>query len=116
MIFMFNDFNAEFEILENNKDLQKDVNKYLIKEGLNPSLKGFKYFSDIVVISLVKKKYSKTFMCDLFPFIAHKYKIKEFSVQRQLRYTITLASQEGHIPYKLYQKIWFDFKMGKEKN
>lgn len=106
------DYNIEYEILQENQELQKQVNEFLIKEGVNPSLKGFKYFSDIVTISLVKKKYSKSFMCELYPFIAHKYNIKEYSVQRQLRYTITIASTKGIVPEKLYQKIWFHFKMG----
>lgn len=110
---MFEDFSAEYEILEKNKELQNEINKYLINQGINPALKGFKYFSDIVTISLVKKKYSKTFMYELFPFIAHKYNIKEYSVQRQLRYAITLTNDEGYIPEQLYQKIWLDFKMGK---
>lgn len=106
-----NDYNVEYEILNENQELQNKVNNFLINEGINPSLKGFKYFSDIVTISLVKKNYSKTFMSELFPFIAYKYGIKEYSVQRQLRYTITLSSRDGTLPEKLYQKIWFNFKV-----
>lgn len=107
-------FEEEFKILEKNKELQKDVNEYLMQKGYNPSLKGFQYFSDIATIGLTKKQYSKTFMCEIYPFIAHKYNIKEFSVQRQLRYTFTLANSNVKKikPDELYQKLWFDFKMG----
>lgn len=108
-------FKEEFEILEKNKELKKEVEKYLTRKGFNPSLKGFEYFCDIATIGLVKKKYSKTFMCEIYPFIAHKYNIKEFSVQRQLRYTFTLANYNFKKikPEDLYQDLWFDFKMGK---
>lgn len=110
---MFENFKEEFEILRNNQELQNQVNEYLIKKGYRPNLKGFQYFSDIVVIGLVKKKYSKTFMTTIFPFIACKYDIKEHSVQRQLRYTFTLADNKEKIkPDDLYQKLWFDFKTG----
>ena len=111
---MFNNFNEEYGILDRSQELQDKVNLYLVNKGYNPNLKGFKYFSDIATIGLVKKKFSKTFMCEIFPFIAHKYNIKYCSVQRQLRYTFTLA--EFNInkikPDDLYQKLWFDFKMG----
>ena len=111
---MFNDFSEEINILNENQDVQEKVVSYLLKKGYNPELKGFKYFSDIATIGLIKKKYSKTFMCEIYPFIAHKYNIRMFSVQRQLRYTFTLASSnvEKIRPEELYQKLWFDFKLG----
>ena len=111
---MFNRYMEEFKLLEDNKQLKKDVNEYLIAKGYNPNLKGFQYFSDIATIGLTKKQYSKTFMCEIYPFIAYKHKIKEHSVQRQLRYTFTLASSNVKKikPEDLYQKLWFDFKMG----
>lgn len=111
---MINKFDEKFKTLEQNKDLKKEVDKYLIEKGYNPNLKGFQYFSDIATIGLTKKQFSKTFMCEIFPFIAHKYNIKEHSVQRQLRYTFTLASSNIEVikPEVLYQKLWFDFKMG----
>lgn len=110
---MMNNFKEQFEILEQNKELQNAVNQYLIKNGVSSKLKGFQYFSDIATIGLVNKKYSKTFMKDIFPFIAHKYNIKEFSVQRQLRYTFTIACERKIRPEDLYQCLWFDYKMGK---
>ena len=112
---MYNDYKEEYDILKSNFELQQKVNEYLLSKGYKPTLKGFKYFSDIATIGLVKKQYSKTFMCEIFPFIAHKYKIKEHSVQRQLRYSFTLASCniKKIKPEDLYQKLWFDFKMGK---
>ena len=106
-------YKEELELLKNNQELKKKIKEYLIEKGYKSNLKGFIYFCDIATIGLLKKKYSKTFLKEIYPFIAYKYKIKEFSVQRQLRYTFTLSNEKLKIkPEDLYQELWFEYKTG----
>ena len=107
---MQEEFQEEYDILNENKELHDKVKQYLINEGINPQLKGFDYFADLVTISLFKKKYSMSFMKTIYPFIAHKYNIKKSSVQRQLRYTFTLKNVRKVLPEDMYKKIWLEFK------
>lgn len=105
-------FEEEIRLLKENQELKEKIENYLVGKGYNSKLKGFDYFCDIATIGLVKKKYSKTFLKEIYPFIAYKYNIKPFSVQRQLRYTFTLSDVVFKIkPEDLYQKVWNLYKM-----
>ena len=103
-------FEEEYQVLEENKELSEKIREYLISEKVDPRLKGFNYFVDLVTILLFKKKYSMSFMKSTYPFTAHKYNIKVHSVQRQLRYTFTIANDRGLKPEEVYKKIWYMFK------
>lgn len=86
------DFKREFQLLKENSELQNQVNEELILLGLNNSAKGFLYISDIITLMLLLKKYTRSFINELEPFIAYKYGIKKDSVQRQLRYVCTIQT------------------------
>ncbi len=108
---MLNKINAinyanEVRALEKNTELQKMVEEELQKMGINPSLKGFKYCSDIITLALVKKRYSRTTIAELIPFIAYKYGIKEYSVQRQMRYTCTVVTKNKYTVIEVVYHVW----------
>lgn len=104
------DFFNEERLLKENQEVQKMVNVYMEALGLKPELKGFTYLSDIMTLALVRKKYSRTTMAELTPFIAWKYGIKPFSVQRQLRYTCTLQTKGKYIVNTVAEKVWQQLK------
>lgn len=110
---MINSFyENEIRMLRDNQQLQYQVDRYLENQfGLQSYLKGFKYLSDIITITLVKKKYSKTTIAEIAPFIAWKYGIKDFSVQRQLRYVCTLKTNGASDVDTIVKKTWTFFKM-----
>ena len=90
------DFKREYQLLEENNSLTNKVKEELILLGLNNTTKGFLYIADIITLMLLLKKYTRSFICDLKPFIAHKYKIKQNSVQRQLRYVCTIQTKNKY--------------------
>ena len=104
-------FEEEYKILDKTKDLQKRVSDYLVeKYDLDNNAKGFKYLVDILTLCLIKKKYTRTFICEIAPFIAHKYGIKEFRVQRQLRYVCTVKTNNKYKVIDIVAKAWFELK------
>lgn len=109
-------FSEEYEILKNNKELQDRVSKHLVeKYELDKNAKGFKYLIDIITISLVRKKYTRTFICEIAPFIAHKYGIKVFSVQRQMRYVCTIKTNNKYKAIDVVANTWYEIKTELEK-
>lgn len=94
------------KLLNDNKELQKKVYKELIKKGIDHNLKGFYYLLDIISLCVLKRKHSFTPIKEIFPFIAHKYGIKEYSVQRQLRYTCTIRNYGFYVPNVVCFDIW----------
>lgn len=101
----------DFEkMLRENRSMRSRVVKKLIDLGLDYQLKGFRYMVDILTISLCNKKYSPTFMSEVIPFIAKREGIKEFSVQRQLRYTCTIKTNGKHIPNDIARDVWVAIK------
>lgn len=86
------DYKREYQLLTNNQSLTNEVKEELILLGLNNSLKGFLYLTDIITLMLLLKKYTRSFICEIDQFIAHKYNIKRTSVQRQLRYVCTIST------------------------
>ena len=105
---MNEDFKIEFRQLEENKDIEKKVYEYLVEKGLDTKLKGFDYLKDIITLSLIKKKYSRTTIKELTPFIAFKYGIKEYSVQRQLRYVCSI--KQKYYPVVICNRAWSDIR------
>lgn len=99
-------FASEVKALAKNTELQQMVEKEMQSIGLNSSLKGFKYCSDIITLSLIKKKYSRTTIAELIPFIAYKYGIKEYSVQRQMRYTCTVVTKNKYTAIEVVYYVW----------
>lgn len=99
-------FSEEFMALERNKTLQGMVNNELMKLGLDCRLKGFKYVSDIITLALIKRKYSRTTIAELTPFIACKYGIKDFSVQRQMRYVCTIRNARKETAIDIVYNVW----------
>ena len=100
------EFKEYEKLLANNKSIRKRVGIKMLKLGLDGKLKGFKYLLDIITISVCKKKYSQTFMAEIFPYIALKEGIEVYSVQRQLRYTCTLKTNGKYLPNEIALKIW----------
>lgn len=98
----------EFDkLLESNEPLKERVSEYLItKYKLDDSLKGFKYMVDIISMSLILKKYSRTTIEYLKSYIAYRYDIKAFSVQRQLRYTCTVRGD--YLPLEIAETAWWE--------
>ena len=78
--------------------------------GLDSELKGFLYLLDIITLSIIYRKYSRTTIAELTPFIAHKYDIKEFSVQRQLRYVCTVKTNGKYKVHDICENIWKKIK------
>lgn len=90
------DYKREYQLLNNNQSLTNEVSEELILLGLNNSTKGFLYLVDIITLQLLLKKYTRSFICEIEPFIAHKYQIKQDSVQRQLRYVCTIQTNNKY--------------------
>lgn len=99
-------YRAEVKLLNDNKEMKKRVFVELLRKGLDRNLKGFHYLLDIITLCVLKRKHSFTPITTLYPFIAHKYGIKEFSVQRQLRYTCTIKNYGFYVPNMLCFEIW----------
>lgn len=104
-------FKEEFKMLEENHKIRNMVYNHLIKRyGLKSNLKGFYYLVDIISLSLIKKNYSRTTINELSPFIAYKYRIKAFSVQRQLRYVCTIATNNRYKVVDICSDSWYFLK------
>lgn len=99
-------YRADVKLLNDNKELRKRIYKELLKKGLDNNLKGFHYLLDIIAFCVLKRKHSFTPITTLYPFIAHKYGIKEHSVQRQLRYTCTIKNYGFYVPNMVCFEIW----------
>lgn len=110
-----NNFKKDLEMLSQNVFVKKLVMKELLDKGLDKKLKGFLYLLDLITLALLKKNYSRTTPKELYPILAHKYGIKEYSIQRQLRYTCTIACEKHYKPDCLAQEIWFKVKTILEK-
>lgn len=107
-------FDTELYLLRENKELQKNVNVYLENAlFLDPNLKGFNYLSDIITLSLTKKRYSRATITELLPFIAWKNGIKEYSVQRQLRYVCTIRGAKKLKVDRVIEQTWNYFRTNK---
>ena len=94
------------KLLYKNKEIRKKIAVRLLDLGLNGKLKGFLYLLDIITISVCKKKYSQTFMAEIFPYIAKREGIEVYSVQRQLRYTCTVKTNNKYLPNEIALQIW----------
>jgi hypothetical protein len=94
------------KLLYKNKEIRKKIAVRLLDLGLNGKLKGFLYLLGIITISVCKKKYSQTFMAEIFPYIAKREGIEVYSVQRQLRYTCTVKTNNKYLPNELALQIW----------
>lgn len=103
-------FNEYDKLINDNPKIKIKVYQYLVKKGLNKSLKGFAYLVDMLTLMLVIKQYSKPFMAELFPYIAHKYGIQEYSVQRQLRYCCTITCKYHYVVNELCISAWYDIR------
>lgn len=114
-------FDNENRLLNENPYVREKVRKYLALIGLDTTLKGFNYLEDIISLSLLMRKYSRTTIAELTPYIAWKHGIKEYSVQRQLRYVCTIKNK--YLPIDICEKAWYELmkelereKKQKEKN
>lgn len=103
-------YDNDYKLLEKNEELSNKVAGWLIEKGISPHLKGFKMLVDIIVLVKLKKKYSLTTIKELSPFIGHKYGVKDYSVQRQLRYTCTLATNRSYKPIELVSMAWYEIE------
>ena len=102
-------YDVYHKFLKENEPLKKRVSEYLeYKYQLDSSLKGFSYMVDIISLSLILKKYSRTTIEHLKHFIAYKHDIKPFSVQRQLRYTCTVKSK--YLPINICEESWYTLR------
>lgn len=102
---VFNEvFKKYIKFLEN-EEVERLVYKTMISYQIPSKYKGFKYFKDIIVISLQDNSYSMQPMAKYFDFIAYEYDIENFSVQRQLRYSCTIKGC-CRVPIDLYTVIW----------
>lgn len=88
----YNVFYLEEKMLNDNPKVIEKATEYLDNLGINKELKGYKYMRDILALAVLKKKYSCSFFNEITPYIAYKYNIKNYSVQRQLRYTFTITN------------------------
>lgn len=97
------------------KEIEIQVDKLLIKYGVNRDLKGYQYMKDIVLLGYAKK-YSYPKLVDYFEEIANKYNIKPFSIQRQLRYAVTLQNiyNEKVTPEEILRRANMEIKSEKE--
>lgn len=77
------------------EELMQEIETFVKKYGVNPEYKGYKYICDIIFMAKKRKRYSRETIKNLAPEIASKYGIKENSVQRQLRYAVTLKNMYG---------------------
>lgn len=108
-------YELEFKQLKENPQIVKMVNEWLIARGLDSTCKGFEYTSEIISLLLIKKKYSRDAMASLFGFIAYKNGIKEFSVQRQMRYVCTIKTKNKYIVNDICSQAWYDIRNALEK-
>ena len=106
-------FDNEERLLRENPYVREKVRKYLAMKGLDTTLKGFSYLEDIIALSLVRRKYSRTTIAELTPYIAYKNGIKDFSVQRQLRYCCTIKNH--YKPIDICEKAWYELMRELEK-
>ena len=104
-------YEQERKMLENNQELSNRIAIWLIEKGIQSHLKGFKMLVDIITLTKLKKKYSLTTIKELSPFIGYKYDIKPFSVQRQLRYTCTIATHKKYKPIELVSMAWYEIEI-----
>lgn len=104
------------KVLKTDEELLEEINEFLENNGVLPSLKGFKYMADLILLMKKRKRFSKATIDELKPFIAEKYGIKEHSVQRQLRYAVTIANglKDGILPIDLMSKAFYEIKLEKE--
>lgn len=108
-------FETEFKLLKENQKLANIVEKWLIMQGLDKNIKGFSYCKDIITLSLLKKQFSKTTIAEITPFIAYKNGIKDYSVQRQMRYVCTIKTNGKYIPDEICRRGWYEIKNAIEK-
>ena len=94
------------------EEIEKNVAKLLIFYGVNPKLKGYDYMKDIIMLGRKKLKYSIATFEQLEEEIALKYGIKKWSVQRQLRYAVTIKNMYGK---KIYPKDLMQIAFNKIK-
>ena len=99
------------KLLLKNVELRKRVWIYLKKKyGLDSKLKGFQYLEVIISLSLILKKYSRTTIEQLKSYVAYKAGIKDFSVQRQLRYTCTIVTDNKYLPIDICCESWWELR------
>lgn len=108
-------FKLEFQQLEENSEIKSMVYDYLVNKGLDSTCKGFAYLLDIITLSLVKKKYSRTTIAELTSFIAYKNGIKDFSVQRQMRYVCTVKTNNKYKAIDICSRAWYEIRNELEK-
>jgi len=95
-------------------EIEQQIDKLLLRYGVNKEMKGYKYMKDIILLGYTKK-YSSPVLKDYFEEVANRYNIKAHSVQRQLRYAVTKTNIYGAkvTPEELLQRARAEIKTTK---
>lgn len=65
-----------------------NLKSFLLKKGLNPKFKGFRYVEKSIELILEEPSYSSCLYKTLLPRLAEIYKVTETSIYRDMRYCI----------------------------
>jgi GTP cyclohydrolase I len=68
-----------------------EIEKYLLKKGLNPAFKGFDYIAEAVKLFNKDRKYKENLTKELYPTLAKIFNVSEQKVIRLMDYCIKSA-------------------------
>lgn len=83
--------------------MRNKIKKMLMEIGISPSLNGFDYLTDAIMLCMDSKKYLKGVTKILYPEIAEKNETTGSRVERGIRHAIEKAYESGSPD--LYEKI-----------
>lgn len=86
---------AKMTVTLTDEELMNNIKVFVKRYGVDESLKGFEYMCELIFWMKKTKKYSTSAMQELYHYVASKHGIEEYSVQRQLRYAVTLNNLYG---------------------
>lgn len=69
-----------------------NIEKYLIRVGIKPHLKGFYFLSDAIDLVMKDVKYLQKMTTRLYPFIAEKHDETPSKVERAMRHAIETST------------------------
>lgn len=103
-------FETEFKELRDNPEIKQMVYDWMVGKGLDPKCKGFDYTLDIITLSIIKKKYSRETIAKLTSFVAYKNGIKDWSVQRQMRWVCTIKTKNKYKVIDICSGAWYEIR------
>lgn len=93
--------------------LNEKITNKLLKKGIDPSIKGFKYLHDMVELT-IESGCTATNMQPYFQIVGNKYGVSKRTIERGIKYVADKVGRDT--PTKIIMQIAIEIELENAKN